>query len=52
MNTTEFLFMLVTVLALTSVITVFRFIIHKIASDEYIKKSKKNLTTTIKNVIM
>ena len=52
MNTTEFLFMLGTVLTLTSVITVFRVVIHKVASDEYVKKPKKDLTTRIKNVIM
>ena len=52
MNTPEFLFMLVTVLTVTSVITVFRLLVHKLASDEYVKKSKKDLTTTIKNVII
>ena len=52
MNTPEFLFMLVTVLTVTSVITVFRLLVHKLASDEYVKKSKKDLTTTTKNVII
>ena len=52
MNTAEFLFMLVTVLTVTSVITVFRYIIYKIASDEYIKNEKKHLTTTRENVIL
>ena len=52
MNTVEFLFMVATVLTVTSVITVFRLIVHKLASDEYIKKPKKDLTTTIKNVII
>jgi len=52
MNTTEFLFMLGTVLTLTSVITVFRFFIYKVASDEYIKKPRKDLTIRIKNVII
>ena len=50
MNTVEFLFMVATVLTVTSVITVFRLIVHKLASDEYIKKPKKDLTTTIKNL--
>ena len=52
MNTVEFLFMLVTVLSVTSVITAFRFIVHKLGSDEYVKKPKIDLTTTIKNVII
>tara|TARA_R100000231_G_scaffold47875_1_gene41015 strand:+ start:670 stop:828 length:159 start_codon:yes stop_codon:yes gene_type:complete len=52
MNTGEFLFMLFTVLTVTSVISVFRYMIHRIASDEYPKKEKKDLTTTIKNVIL
>jgi|TARA_R100000455_G_C6252798_1_gene109188 hypothetical protein len=52
MNTVEFLFMLITVLSVTSVITIFRIIVHKLGSDEYIKKPKKDLTTTIKNVII
>jgi len=52
MNTHEFLFMFLTVFTIASVITIFRLMIHKIASDEYIKKEKKDLTTTIKNVIL
>jgi hypothetical protein len=53
MNTVEFLFMLATVFTVTSVITVFRLIVHKLGTDEYVKKTeKKDLTTTIKNVII
>ena len=52
MNTVEFLFMLVTVLSVTSVITVFRITVHKLGSDEYVKKPKKDLTTIKKNVII
>ena len=52
MNTGEFLFMLLTVFTVTSVITGFRYAIHRIASDEYVKKEKKDLTTTRENVIL
>ena len=52
MNTGEFLFMLLTVFTVTSVISGFRILIHRIASDEYEKKEKKELTTTTENVII
>ena len=52
MNTPEFLFMFATVFTVTSVISVSRIMIHRFASDEYIKKDKKDLTTTRKNVII
>ena len=49
MNTGEFLFMLLTVFTVTSVISGFRYMIHRIASDEYAKKEKKDLTATSKH---
>ena len=52
MNTGEFLFMLSTVTIVSSVIFASRYMIHRIASEEYEKKEKKDLTTTRENVIL